>query len=44
MPIPLVGTVTFGAALHVGEAEAKEDFLRRAETALLSLAPNGNRP
>ena len=44
VPIPLVCTVTFGAALHIGEAEAKEDFLRRAEMALLSLAPNGNRP
>lgn len=39
VPIPLICTVTFGEALHIGEAEEKTDFLARAEAALLALAP-----
>ncbi len=39
VPIPLICTVTFGEALHIGEAEEKADFLARAEAALLALAP-----
>jgi hypothetical protein len=39
VPIPLICTVTFGAPIHVGEAESKEDFIARAEAALLALSP-----
>ncbi|RCS21606.1 1-acyl-sn-glycerol-3-phosphate acyltransferase [Phyllobacterium salinisoli] len=39
VPIPLICTVTFGAPLRVGEAEAKQDFIARAEAALLALSP-----
>ena len=39
VPIPLICTVTFGEALHIGETEEKADFLARAESALLALAP-----
>ena len=38
VPIPLLCTVTFGAPIRVGEREEREDFLRRAEAALLALA------
>lgn len=38
VPIPLICTVTFGAPLRIGEAEAKDDFLTRAEAALLGLS------
>lgn len=44
LPIPLICTVTFGAPIHVGEAEEKDAFLTRARDALLALAPNGRRP
>jgi len=39
VPIPLICTVTFGEALHIGETEEKADFLARSEAALLALAP-----
>ncbi len=39
VPIPLICTVSFGEALHIGETEEKADFLARAEAALLALAP-----
>lgn len=39
VPIPLICTVTFGAPLHLGEAESKKDFLARAEATLLALSP-----
>jgi 1-acyl-sn-glycerol-3-phosphate acyltransferase len=42
VPIPLICTVTFGAALHIAEGETKKDFLLRAEAALLALSPKGN--
>lgn len=41
VPVPLICTVTFGAALHIDPGEAKEAFLARASAALLALAPNG---
>jgi 1-acyl-sn-glycerol-3-phosphate acyltransferase len=42
VPIPLICTVTFGAALRVADAEEKQDFLARAEAALLVLAPKAS--
>jgi 1-acyl-sn-glycerol-3-phosphate acyltransferase len=39
VPIPLICTVTFGAPLRVTDAETKQDFLARAEAALLALSP-----
>ena len=39
VPIPLLCTVTFGAPMRVEDGEAREHFLRRAEAALLALAP-----
>lgn len=39
IPLPLICTVTFGAALHLAEGEMKEVFLNRARTALLALRP-----
>ena len=42
VPIPLICTVTFGAPLRLGEVEAKQDFLARAEAALLALSPKAN--
>ncbi|HEY9040400.1 MAG TPA: lysophospholipid acyltransferase family protein [Roseovarius sp.] len=38
VPIPLICTVTFGAAMRLN-AQDKATFLRRAEAALLALAP-----
>lgn len=38
VPIPLIVTVTFGAALHVQHDEDKSGFLGRAEAALRDLA------
>lgn len=40
IPIPLLCTVTFGAPIRAKEGERREDFLKRAEHALLSIAPN----
>jgi 1-acyl-sn-glycerol-3-phosphate acyltransferase len=42
VPIPLICTVTFGAALRIADAEEKQDFLARAEAALLVLAPKAS--
>lgn len=42
VPIPLICTVTFGAALHMAGAETKQDFLARAEAALLALSPKAS--
>ena len=39
VPIPLLCTVTFGAPIRVEADEAREAFLKRAEAALLALAP-----
>jgi len=39
IPLPLMCTVTFGAPLHVGEGEGKDEFLDRARNALAALAP-----
>ncbi|HEX8045442.1 lysophospholipid acyltransferase family protein [Rhizobium sp.] len=39
VPIPLICTVTFGEALHIGEGEEKADFLERAQASLLALSP-----
>jgi 1-acyl-sn-glycerol-3-phosphate acyltransferase len=44
VPIPLICTVTFGAALHLDAAETKQDFLGRAEAALLALSPKAHAP
>lgn len=42
VPVPLVCTVTFGAALTLAETETKQDFLARAEAALLALSPKAS--
>lgn len=42
VPIPLICTVTFGAPLRLADGEAKQDFLARAEAALLALSPKAN--
>jgi 1-acyl-sn-glycerol-3-phosphate acyltransferase len=42
VPVPLICTVTFGSALHIGDSEPKRDFLARAQAALLALAPKGD--
>ena len=39
IPLPLICTVTFGAPIHVKDGESKDDFLRRAEKALVALMP-----
>jgi 1-acyl-sn-glycerol-3-phosphate acyltransferase len=39
VPVPLLCTVTFGAALRVAEGEDKGAFLGRAHAALLALRP-----
>ncbi|SMO46719.1 lysophospholipid acyltransferase family protein [Paracoccus laeviglucosivorans] len=39
IPVPLMCRVIFGAPLHVGTDEAKDDFLTRARDALLTLRP-----
>ncbi|WP_425098546.1 lysophospholipid acyltransferase family protein [Tropicibacter sp. S64] len=42
IPVPLLCTVTFGAPLHRETGEDKAAFLKRAETALLTLAPESH--
>lgn len=37
IPVPLICTVTFGAALHLRPGEGRDDFLGRARAALLDL-------
>jgi 1-acyl-sn-glycerol-3-phosphate acyltransferase len=44
LPVPLICTVTFGAALHVEPDEAKVAFLARAEAALRALHATIERP
>ena len=39
IPVPLLCSLTFGAAMSVQPEESKDDFLARARNALLSLAP-----
>jgi 1-acyl-sn-glycerol-3-phosphate acyltransferase len=39
IPIPLVCTVTFGTPLRMTDGEGRDDFLARAEAALLATAP-----
>lgn len=39
LPLPLLCTLSFGAALEPIEGEAKDAFLHRARNALLALAP-----
>lgn len=39
LPVPLLCSVTFGAPLKLQPAESKSDFLARARTAVLDLAP-----
>jgi len=39
IPIPLICTVTFGAAMHLAEGEERDEFLARASDALLALKP-----
>ncbi|OCP00869.1 MULTISPECIES: lysophospholipid acyltransferase family protein [unclassified Ensifer] len=39
VPIPLICTVTFGEPMHLKAQEAKDEFIARAEAALLLLAP-----
>jgi 1-acyl-sn-glycerol-3-phosphate acyltransferase len=41
IPIPLICTVTFGAAIHLSQDEPKDAFLARASQALLALASQG---
>ncbi len=41
IPIPLLCTVTFGAPIRVESGEDRKDFLKRAEAALLAIAPEG---
>ena len=36
-PVPMLASVSFGAPMHVGENEAKNDFLERARNAILEL-------
>ncbi|MBI3907264.1 lysophospholipid acyltransferase family protein [Pseudomonas sp. GL-R-26] len=38
LPLPLLCTISFGAALTVGEEESKAQFLERSREALLNLA------
>ncbi|MGJ8616415.1 MAG: lysophospholipid acyltransferase family protein [Sulfitobacter sp.] len=38
IPIPLVCTITFGAPMRLEKDEAKADFLKRAETALMAVS------
>ena len=39
VPLPLICTVTFGAPLRLAAGEGKQDFLARAQAALLALSP-----
>ena len=39
IPLPLICTVTFGAPIHVGPDEPREEFLQRAAKALADLRP-----
>ncbi len=39
LPVPLLGSVTFGPPLYLGESESKPEFLQRAREALCRLQP-----
>lgn len=39
VPVPLLCSLTFGTPMHPASAEAKDAFLERTRSALLSLAP-----
>ena len=39
LPVPLLCSLTFGAALTLADGESKDGFLQRARDALLALAP-----
>ena len=39
IPVPLICTLTFGEAFQIGPIDTKEDFMERARSALLDLAP-----
>jgi len=39
LPVPMVCSVSYGAALVIGPDESKDEFLRRAEAAVLALRP-----
>jgi 1-acyl-sn-glycerol-3-phosphate acyltransferase len=41
LPVPLISMLTFGAPLHMGEAEEKRDFLERARVAVSALRRKG---
>jgi len=43
VPVPVLCTVTFGAACNLGPEEAKADFLARARQAVVELRPGGER-
>jgi hypothetical protein len=38
LPVPIICTVRFGAALALSEGESKEQFLSRARNAVIALA------
>lgn len=40
MPIPLICTVTFGEPMRLKAQETMDEFIARAEVALLALAPS----
>ncbi|WP_436152477.1 lysophospholipid acyltransferase family protein [Bosea sp. LjRoot90] len=44
VPVPLICTVTFGAPIAIAETETKQEFLARAEAALLALSPKASAP
>jgi 1-acyl-sn-glycerol-3-phosphate acyltransferase len=37
LPVPMQGQVVFGPEMHIGDGEAKQPFLERCRTAVLSL-------
>ena len=39
LPVPLLCSLTFGAALTLADGESMDGFLQRARDALLALAP-----
>ncbi len=38
LPVPIISTLRFGAALHLAPDESKDDFLARARAAVVALA------
>ena len=41
VPVPILCTATFGAALHLAPGEDRHAFLDRARAAVLALRPPG---